>query len=424
MTLSRRDFVKGSLAAVSVAAFSPVLKAGVLGSDALGDRHLVILQLIGGNDTINTFIPYTDSRYRTARPQLGIPDAGILQVDSKIGFHSALSGLRDLYLQRKLAVVPHVGFSSLDRSHFRCEDVWMTANENPAAEPRGWIGRWADLYTNEPHSPVSDIGFATSTPRGLVASRVLPTCLNDLESFTVEGDATDSAEATLFANTLRANYAIKRDDAQLEVVRGSGNTAFGSIDLLATVPSASVTAKYPNTALGKAFGVIARIIQGNIGAKIFWVTLGGFDTHAAQVKPAAQGGALTGTHAGLLANVSSSLAAFQSDIEARGMAERTMVLAWSEFGRRVAENASLGTDHGKAGSLMLLGTRVEGGQFYGDAYDLATLDEGDLRTHVDFRAAYATIIRDWLGGDPEAVLGGRFENLGFIEKAAVRRRAV
>src|SRR5438034_1025869 len=173
MTLTRRDFMKGSLAGASLVMFAPRLGAN---APAAG-RTLVIVQLIGGNDTVNTFIPYTAPQYRSVRPNVAIPDNTILQVDSRLGFHPAMSELHDLYQQRKFAFVTNVGFPSLDRSHFRCQDVWQTGNEDSNAEPRGWLGRWADLYAPETYSAIADVGVASSTPRGIAASRVLPTCL-------------------------------------------------------------------------------------------------------------------------------------------------------------------------------------------------------------------------------------------------------
>jgi len=423
MTLTRRDLMKGGLAGASLAFFSTKLAADVFASDA-GGRTLVVLQLIGGNDTLNTFIPYTDALYRAARPTVAIPDNRILQVDSRVGLHPSMKELHDLYQQRKFAFVTNVGFATLDRSHFRCEDVWQTANEDPNVEPRGWVGRWADLYTAAAYSPASDVGVANNTPRGLAATRVLPTCLVDLETFKVDGDVFYDAEAELFAKSVRKVYGGSRSDAVTEAIRHQGEVTFAAIDLFHSLPPVSAVVSYPSSALARALRFAAQVIAGGSGTNVVWVTLGGFDTHAEQVNAASAGGAAAGNHANLLRDVSTSLAAFQSDVEQRGLADRVLVMAWSEFSRRVQENASLGTDHGKAGSVMLLGTRVKGGQWYGDGYDLADLDEGDLKPRIDFRAVYATIVRDWLGGDPSLVLGRSYEQLGFLERDVPRRRTV
>lgn len=414
MPLTRREFTRYGLAATAMAYLSPRL----LAAPGPAAKSLVVLQLMGGNDTLNTFIPYSDPRYRAARPTLGIPDAKILQVDSRFGFHPAMPELVDLYRQGKFAFIPNVGFGSLDRSHFRCQDVWETASEDPMSQPRGWVGRWADLYVSDPHSPIATVAIATERPRGVVSDRVPPTCLADLDSFAVRSAAADPESATAFESSLRRIYAVKRSDATVEAIRRSGSGAFEAMDLFGTLPSPD-PAGYPASSLGGAFQLAARILAANYGTNVLWIRFGGFDTHGHQIEP---GSPLTGDHATLLREVSTALAAFQRDIELRGFADRVLVVAWSEFGRRVAENASNGTDHGKAGTAMVLGSRVRGGQWYGMPYDLGDLDDGDLRTRIDFRSIYATVIRDWLGGDDEEVLGGRYERLGFV--TPVRRRAV
>ena len=421
MTLTRRDFVKSGFTGVSLVLFSTRLSAETL--FAAPGRTLVIVQLIGGNDTLNTFIPYTDPRYRAARPALAIPDASILQIDSRIGLHPSMQGLFEMYQQRKFAFITNVGFSTLDRSHFRCEDVWQTANEDPSVEPRGWVGRWADLYAADPYSPAMSVGVSSKSPRGLLAQRVLPTCLVDLDSFQVEGDA-DPQEAERFAISLRRIYGQKRSDAVVDAIRQQGNNAFEASDLFHALPPPSVVIPYRDTPLAQALKLAAQVIAGRSGSGVIWVTIGGFDTHANQVSPPSAGGSAKGSHANLLGDVSDSLTSFQRDLEQRGVADRAMVLGWSEFGRRVQENASFGTDHGKAGSVFVLGTSVRGGEWYGDGYDLADLDEGDLKPRIDFRSVYATTIRDWLGGDPALVLGSTYEQLGFISERRPRRRAV
>jgi uncharacterized protein (DUF1501 family) len=426
LTFTRREFVKGGLAGASLAFFSTRLKADMLADAEDAGRTLVVVQLIGGNDTLNTFIPYTDARYRAARPAIGIPDAEILHVDSRLGLHPAMHELHELYQRGKFAFVTNVGFQTPDRSHFYCQDVWQTGNEAPLPEEPGWIGRWADIYTTGTnYSPATNIGVAVSTPRGLVAKRVLATCLLDIESFRARGNAGVPSEDELLVRSLRQVYGLKKTNSVMETIRQQGEKAFEAIDLFHALPPASVVVDYPvdeegaASSLTRALRMAAQFIAGGNGTKVIWVTLAGFDTHGSQVKP---DNVTSGTHARLLRDLSSSLSAFQRDIDARGLADRVMVMAWSEFGRRVSQNASYGTDHGKAGSVMLLGNSVRGGQWYGDSYDLADLDEGDLKPHIDFRSIYATIIRDWLGGDPRLVLQKDYEQLGFLEPKPRRRR--
>lgn len=424
MTLTRREFMKSSFAGASLVLLAPRLR----GDLQAPVRTLVIVQLIGGNDTLNTFIPYTSPQYRAARPNLGIPDRQILQADSRIGFHPSMTELRDLYQQGKFTFVTNVGFPTLDRSHFRCQDVWHTASESPGTESRGWLGRWADLYAPDTYSPVCDIGVASSTPRGIGAGRVLPTCLTDLQSFHVEGIPANRPESDWFESSLRLNYRHGRADDTVELVRHTGDMAFSAIDLLHALPPPSALVDYRNdghdpSALSLALQMSAQIIASGFGCEVIWVSLSGFDTHCNQADAPGNGSSITGTHARLLRDVSFSLASFQRDIEFRGVADRVLVMAWTEFGRRVQENASFGTDHGKAGSAMLLGRAVKGGEWYGEEYDLTNLDEGDLKTNIDFRSVYATVIHGWLGGDPALVLGKSYEQLGFLETSG-RQRAV
>jgi uncharacterized protein (DUF1501 family) len=413
--LTRREFVKGGIAGTTLAYLSPQLLAT---TTPTAPKSLVVLQLMGGNDTINTFIPYSDPLYRAARPTIGIPDAKILQVDSRFGFHPSMPELADLYRQGKFAFIPNIGFPSLDRSHFRCADVWQTASEDPNSQPRGWVGRWADMYVGDPYSPAATVAVTDERPRGVASDRVQPTCILDLDSFAVHSQSGDPDGTTAFASSLRRIYGLTRSDATVETIRQQGNGTFQAIDLFHALPSPA-QAGYPSDSLGSAFQFAAQLIAANYGTNVVWITLGSFDTHAMQVTP---GSPVTGNHADLWRDVSGSLSAFQRDIETRGIADRVLVVGWSEFGRRVSENASYGTDHGKAGSAMILGTRVRGGQWYGDPYDLSDLDDGDLKTRIDFRSIYATVIRDWLGGDDAAVLGGQYEQLGFVMPS--RRRAV
>jgi uncharacterized protein (DUF1501 family) len=419
VTITRRDFVKTGFAGVSLAFFSTRLGAAALAASGR-ERTLIIVQLIGGNDTLNTFIPYTDSRYRAARQTVGIPDEKILKVDSTLGFHPSMTELADLFRARKFAFVTNVGFATPDRSHFYCQDVWQTANETPGIGEPGWIGRWADIYAPISSSPARVVGVAVSTPRSLVAKRVLPTCLTDVASFKANGDPTDATEADLLVRSLRRLYGLKKGSAILETIREQGSGAFEAIDLFHGLPPASAVTNYPSSPLGHALQFAAQLIAGGHGTNVIWVTLGGFDNHADEVSAKSSA---EGVHASLLRDLSSSLHAFQDDTEQRGLADDVLVMAWSEFGRRVQENSSLGTDHGKAGSVMLLGTRVKGGQWYGDPYDLGDLDEGDLKPRIDFRSVYATIINGWLGGDPSLVLQKNYAQLGFLEERQ-RQRAV
>ncbi len=417
MATTRRDFLKTGAMGVSVSFLAPHLfTRSAFGAGFLNGKILVVLQLDGGNDGINTFIPYTDPRYRSMRPTLAIPDSEILKVDDRFGFHPSMTRLMALYDSRRMAFINNVGFNTLDRSHFRCRDVWQTADDSYGQVQRGitgWLGRYADLYLDSVDSSLTTVAIGYRNSLGLVADKVIPTAVGNADSFEVLTDARYPADRTAWVSSLKSIYSQAQPSSDREAIRHQGEETFGAIDLLKSLPAPSATAMYPNSQLGRGFQLTAQLVAGDVGSHAIWITTGGYDTHGSQAP----------THANLLTDVSESLGAFFDDLSARGISDRVMVLAWSEFGRRVAENASLGTDHGKAGTMFVLGDSVKGGTFYGDALDLSNLDNGDLRTQIDFRSVYSTVIRDWYGNDPEPVLKGSYANLGFLEtQAAVPRR--
>jgi len=410
MATTRRDFLKGSALGVSVSFLAPhLLVSDALAGDFPPGKVLVVLQLDGGNDCVNTFIPYTDSRYRSLRPTLGIPDSQILKLDDRMGLHPSMGKLKTLYESRKLAYINNVGFQSLDRSHFRCRDVWQTADDSYGQVQRGvsgWLGRYADVYLDgSTASSLTTVSIGNKNPLGLRADEILPLAVADATSFDVLTDPRYPTDRTAYISGLRNVYAVPQTGSEQEHIRNQGVGTFAAIDLLKTIPAASPTIPYPATNLGRGFQLAAQMIAGNVGTHAIWITTGGFDTHSTQLDQ----------HAGLLTDVSNSLSAFYDDVTARGLNDRVMVLAWSEFGRRVQENASAGTDHGKAGTVFVLGNKVKGGTFYGDVPNLDNLDNGDLRMQVDFRSIYSTIIKDFYGRDPLPVLNGSYANLGFVD---------
>ena len=415
MTFTRRDFLKTGGAAVTVSFLAPRL---AFPSSMQQDRILVILQLAGGNDGINTFIPYTDAKYRSARPTLAIPDTDILKVDSQLGFHPSLAELAELYQQRRFTFVNHVGFGSLDRSHFHCQDIWQTGLETHQAHGdharTGWLGRWADQQLGFNPGPLAALSVGSRIPLGMAAAETVPAAISSLDSFAIPTGTQLPADRNAFLATLENVWMNGHGNSGHHDVRRIGADLFDSIELLESAPEPSETAGYPESPLARGLQLVAQVLAGGYGTRIVWVTTGGYDTHSAQGP----------THAALLGDVSRSLGAFQRDLDERRLADRTVVMAWSEFGRRVAENGSAGTDHGRGNTVFLLGNAVNGGSFYGDAPNLGILEDGDLPVHIDFRSVYWTLIQDWLGGDPEPVLMGRYENLGFLtaqEPARPRR---
>lgn len=416
MQLNRRDFLRLTAAGTTLSFLPSTLRAATPGG--MSDRVLVVLYLNGGNDAVNTVIPYADRLYRSLRPTLALTESSMVMLDGANALHPALAPLQPFYASRRLALVNGVGFPSLDRSHFHCRDVWMTGDpgdgghhaQMTTSEGRGWLGRYADLYLPHVDSPLTTVALGSQSSLALDAQSVLAATVAGADGFDVTTDSRADEEA--FVSSLRSIYDGAPGSGDLETIRQQGSETFAAIDLFRTVPPPSGTVIYPESALGRAFRLAAQIIDGNVGTHAVWINHGGFDTHAGQA----------GDHASLLTDVAGALAAFQNYLAARAISQNVVVMVWSEFGRRVQENASQGTDHGKAGTMMLLGDAVNGGSVVGGPWNLAALDEGDLESSIDFRAVYATLIRDWYGNDPIPVLGGDYENLGLITNAVPRRR--
>lgn len=416
MAQTRRDFLRNTALGVTVSFFNPKLFLGRSFDSTATGPVLVVLQMAGGNDSINTIIPYADSRYRTLRPTLGIAESTILGIDDKLGLHPAMAKAKTLYDAGRFAIVNNVGFPTLDRSHFHCQDVWQTADPSHTMHhgARGWLGRYADMVLPSLESPLATVAISNQNPLGLDAEIVNPTAVSNPNGFDLQTTSRPASDRDAFLSSLRMAYSMPRMMMTDEMIRTQGADAFDAIDMIKTIPAASPVVTYPASDLGDAFSLAARIIAADLGTHAVWITTGGFDTHNAQ----------PGTHERLLGDVSDSLSAFYDDISQRGLAERVVVMAWSEFGRRAAENASLGTDHGRAGTMFLLGNRVRGGTIYGGVPDLSKLENGDLAVNVDFRAVYSTVLEDFLAADPAMVLDKRYENLGFIERSTTRRRGI
>jgi len=416
MQISRRDFVRIGAGGITVSLLcGDLLKADVVAEGGM-PRMLVVLQMTGGNDALNTFIPYTDSVYRSVRPTIGIADKDILKVTDRMGFNPVLAPLVPLFQSGKFTFINSVGFASLDRSHFRCRDVWQTGIELPGPAPRGtrgWLGRYADLYLSEGSTAVTTFAVDGRAPVGLVSETISGTTITDPDSFASSTDLLVEPDDDKFKSALLEIYGQQRTSPTLELIRTRGNAAFQAVDLFKRLGPVSLNT-YPNTSLAKSLALVARIAAANIGTAVVWISLEGFDTHGLQPQ----------TQSTLLGEIAGGLAAFQQDITTRGLSQSVLVLGWSEFGRRISENGFKGTEHGKAGSVFLLGDSVKGGVYYGGQPDLSRPDDGDVPTQIDFRSVYWTIIQDWFQRDPLPVLSKSYENLGFLQRASGRTRLV
>lgn len=402
---TRRDFLK---AAASVP-FASMLPAG---RDGLwlprgDDRVLLVLELQGGNDGLNTVVPLHDDAYARARPRLSSVREGALPLDAGFGLHADLAGLNALCKQQLAAVVHGVGYAEPDRSHFRSRDIWHTADpshQRVAADTTGWLGRAADLLAAGGASmPAASVG-SLQVPLLLRARAAAVPTLERAEDFQLgvvtAGGAADERRAALVE--LLAPHQVPGLPAEAAAVAATAAQAAAMAEKLRTqLQRYEPKADYAGSQLGADLQLVARMAIAGFGTRLFHVGFGGFDTHARQLP----------THAGLLRQLGTALGAFAADLAGHGALARTTVLVHSEFGRRLAENASQGTDHGAAAPVFVLGGGVKPG-LHGTPPDLRDLIDGDVKPTTDFRALYADLL-GWLRIDARAVLGGDFAPLGL-----------
>jgi uncharacterized protein (DUF1501 family) len=374
---------------------------------AFANRTLVVLELAGGNDDLNTVVPYTDNLYTQMRSRIGIAPGSVLPLDSRLGLNPVMTGLKTLWDQNRIALVENVGYPNSSLSHFAARDVWHTADPL-LAQRNGWLGRWADRYIAGNGNPLSCTAISQSLPRTLLSDNVgVPSFVN-LASYQYATDGSypgdRSNQIRTFLTQNGAEYEITNTRDTLSQV---GEDAIHSSDMLQTVGAGYVAGgSYPAGTLGAGLLLIAQIINANLGARILYITFGGFDNHATE----------NSDHDPLLTNVSAGIKAFFDDLDAHGKAHDVLLMTWSEFGRRVQDNGSNGTDHGTAAAHFVVGNAVRPGM-YGGPPNLSSLDSNGNRTiENDFRAYYGTILQDWLGADSAAILGPGYPNLGFLNR--------
>ena len=411
MRLTRRELLKGGVAAFTVGFSAPGFLTEVARTQGAASRSLVVLYLSGGNDALSTLVPYTDAAYYSRRPSLAIPAGNVLQIGTDsaghaLGFHPRLTGLKRIYDSGRLALIQRTGHQFSSRSHFQGLDIWSTASPDGAQET-GWLGRYLDTLP-APVDPLVGWNTAREKPRALLARKVgVPTITDPaVYSFSspnsgVEAELERYAVAKMFSH-------VPMESPHVAFVGSTAQTALDTLDQVARVAAYRPTVAYPNSGLALALRAVAGAMSTQIGTSVFWVQIGGFDTHAGQ-------GTNQGIYANLMATVDQSVSAFYTDLDNQRLLASTLVVVFSEFGRRINENSGGGSDHGAGGLMMALGGAIRGG-LYGTAADLrpdpanSTLENNaaDVRYETDFRSIYATIIDGWLGGDSTAILQGDF----------------
>jgi uncharacterized protein (DUF1501 family) len=420
MKVTRRQFIEGGVAAFTVTFAAPEFFIDVARAQGAHVRNLVVLYLGGGNDSLSMLIPYNDPFYRVRRPTLGVPAGQVLQVGTDasraaLGLHPRLTGLKQIFDQGKLALIQRTGYENQSRSHFLGTDIWSTADpSNPQA--LGWVGRYLDSLPS-PVDPLVGWNTTGTVPRVLQGRTAVPAIASaaGYSFLSPNGGAEAAAERD---TALRISSHVPVDRPELAFVYESSRAALATLDRVASVATYRPSIAYPNTGFGQALQAVAGAMARSIGTRVFYVTTGGFDTHSGQ-----NVNAVGGAYYNLMATLNDGVFAFYNDLRGQGLLEDTLVLSFSEFGRRISENGSQGTDHGSASVMMAIGGRVNGG-LYGTAPNLnldprnPTLENnaGDVRYETDFRSVYAQVLDSWLGADSVRLLGGNFRKggLGFI----------
>ena len=419
--ITRRQFVKNGVAAFTVGFAAPAFLSDLAKAQGATSRNLVVLDLGGGNDGLSTLVPYTDSFYYSRRPTIALPAGTVLQIGSDssgkaLGLHPRLTGLRGVFNTGKLAVIQRVGYQNSSRSHFSGTDIWSTANP-PNTQGAGWVGRY--LSTIGQLDPLAAWSTTGDTPHALLASGVPVAAISSIGTYAFSSPNVNvPGEAALERSTAAAIAShLPINQPHVSFVAGTVQDAMMTLDRVASVGTYRPSVTYPNNGFGQALQMVAGAMSKGIGTRVFFVQTGGFDTHATQDPNTANG-----TYFRLMGTLDDGLTAFFNDLRNTGLINNTLVLSFSEFGRRITENGSRGTDHGAASVMFAMGGLVHGG-IYGTAADLnpngnPTLENssGDVTFETDFRSAYAQVIDNWLGGNSTTVLGGSFKkaSLSFV----------
>lgn len=391
------------------------------------ERVLVVVQLSGGNDGLNTVVPHGDGAYYKARPGIAVRADKVIKLSgSDVGFHPSMAPMADLYNEGQLAVVQGVGYPNPNRSHFKSMDIWHTADTNGTGD--GWLGRYFDSEcvgfgsfesggkalatptTPKVINPQIGIAIGASAPLAMKGRRMSGISFESADLFRWTGASVEKGLAPAYDTISRTGTPQGVDpESNAGFLTRTALDAQVSSDLIRKAVSTRPRISYPGSELSRQLQMVASMIQAKLSTRVYYVSMGGFDTHSGQ-------GGEQGRHANLLGQVAGALRAFYADLKAQGNDGRVLTLTFSEFGRRVGQNGSQGTDHGTAAPMFLAGPMVKAGVLNAHP-SLTDLDQGDLKYEVDFRSVYAAVVAKWLKADPRAVVGAGFPAFDALKKA-------
>jgi len=405
--ITRKELLQSGVPFAAVAAIAPGMLLKEITTSllaALGQRVLIVVQLSGGNDGLNTVIPFGDRRYYEYRPNLAIPEEQVIKLSSATGLHPSLAEFKAFWDRGQLAIVEGVGYPNPSYSHFTSMDIWRQASRE-LNQSSGWLGRYLESLSSEQRSDFAGLAVSRSLPGELASTSLAIPLVESIETYLIRGNSNYPA-----LNADRNKIMLDRYQNP-GPLNGFGPHLKNTANLVAestqelqdAVKGYKSDIVYPSGSFGSRMQLLAKVLISDLGLRVGHVSLGSFDTHASQLV----------THSQLLSTLAKGLDAFWRDLEAHGRAEDVVIMTWSEFGRRVKSNASDGTDHGSAGPMFIVGRAVKGG-FYGAPCDLGQLDNGNLRYTTDFRSVYATILSRWLSASDSSILGGTYKQLDSI----------
>jgi len=370
------------------------------------DPILVVIQLTGGNDYLNTIVPYGDPRYYDNRTSVAVPQDQVLPIDDHFGFNPAMAPIKDLYDQGKVALINGVGYPTPNRSHFRSMDIWHTCEPDKVGT-EGWLGRVIRDLDPCAENVLTGVNFGRGLPRALALTGVPVASVAVLETYGVLTGITGEPDRSEALDVFARMYAPTLGSGPvMEYLGQTGLDALKGADILKTAPAKyESSVEYADTSIGQNLLGISKVLHANLGTRIFYTQHGGYDTHASQGP----------VHPKLWTDLSQAVTDFYADLREHDTADNVLMFVFTEFGRRVKDNGS-GTDHGSGGLALAIGDPVLGGM-YSEYPSLREEDllEGDLHFNIDYRGIYGTIVENWLGLDPVSVVGGSFEQLAFVK---------
>lgn len=379
--LTRRDLLLNGVRATALASVAPYASAATREQT----RALVVIELNGGNDGLNTVVPFGQDAYYKLRPNLGLAPGALHEVGDGIGLHPSCSGLAEVFERGQLAIVNGVGYPNANRSHFRSLEIWRSAKVAGPAGEVGWLGHMADQIAKRSRAALPAMALEGGTlPLSMRGEKVMPPVVRDAKGLRLHASSSGFEEE-------RDQLIAAGAGGNLGYLRQVARTTYDTARRMESVLEEPNDSPYPGHPLAQRLKLVAQLLRGRFGTQVFHLSLGGFDTHSRQ-KP---------VHEELMRQLSTAMSAFQADLEASGTADQVVTLVFSEFGRRAKENASKGTDHGQGGPVFLMGKPVQGG-LHGQAPDFDRLVEGDVPGAVDFRSIYSCLERDWMETKPSS----------------------